>query len=631
MMVFEDKNSFKKQLLRLLSCLCLITLLAEATACTTSGGDEQSETSNPVTADITSGTIASSGTETEAPADTELLITPGELFISDELTPGLAVNKTMQSLLYLASPDNYTVDDVQIKIKAEEHGVKMNDPAAADTNLAAINAMIAGAEPGTAILFPEGKLYVAPTSMGGIAVYAKKDLVLHGENTLIVDTSYAPQATESEAYARSNIFVVYFSERITIEGFGIEYLGQTSADGRIAGIAGGYTYIEMSSEAFSADIPVEKQPISGGEVCYCLTQYDDNGVSGVEYYLSKKPAVKLEKAEAASGITGDAGRLYKIKGTYGKTGDLVACRFSSGTYSASSMTFYQSTGLILRDITIRSAPAQIAHFGLGCADIWVDRLSVKAWDGIKRYFTTNIDTLYFSGVRGRIEITDCDFEGLGDDAVNVHSRLMAVSSATGSTVSITDFSGNSSFDAAWVSTGDTLRFFKGDCSVLGDAKVTAVEGNKITVDKLPDGVGSGCTVQNREFNPVTRILRCRVSRGRARAFLIQTANALIDDCDISLTRLAGIIISPDFDKWFEAGFTDNVLIRNCTFTDCCGYAGSGVITVSGCHDGNAIPADGITGHKNITVLGCSLVFNTGHRKASSTSVRACDNLAAVDN
>lgn len=550
--------------------LCAVLALATVGSCAACGRDP--------------GGAGGDGTETEAVTHT----------ITDALTKGVSVNDSMLAMEELPAFPGYTMDQVRTRIDAGERGLRADDPAAAEENLALINRLIAEAPKDAAILFPAGTFYIAPGAMGGFDLFDKENLVLHGEGTRLINTSFVPTVADTSHYTESNFFFTNAAKNICIEGFELDYLCHTAADGVIRKVVNGYTYFTVYDEFITG----EKIPLTGGEYAYCVSLFSADGVPGEEAYLDSEEDFRLEK-------DGDEPGAFRIRGQYGKRGDQISVRLASSNIWAPLVYVSQTENLTVRDVTVRTSPTALVYVPAGSADLWVDHLTVEPAPGSQQLFASNVDGVHIAGLRGRLEMTDCRFVGMGDDALNVHSTLGWVVSADGNRVQVTNNRTHSDLEALFAAAGDTVLFYDAAMRPLGTAAVQSFSGDALVVDALPDGVGEGCTVQNISYAPVTRVLRTLVSRGRARGFLIQTKNALIEECTVENLRLPAIIVSPDFDYWYEAGFADNVLIKNNTFRGVCRISSGqvdGAVLISGCHDRLEFPAKGVYGHKNISIV-----------------------------
>ncbi|MCU6707744.1 right-handed parallel beta-helix repeat-containing protein [Paenibacillus sp. J5C_2022] len=79
--------------------------------------------------------------------------------------------------------------------------------------------------------------------------------------------------------------------------------------------------------------------------------------------------------------------------------------------------FYECSGVQVYDVTLHYIPG-MGIIGHRSENLAFTRLKVKP--GIGRVLSTNTDATHFISCKGEISFTACSFEGMGDDAVNVH-------------------------------------------------------------------------------------------------------------------------------------------------------------------------------------------------------------------
>lgn len=589
----------KKQT-RLLLCFLTILLALGLSAC--SGNGENPAESTGADSRPEESTASTTDNKTEKPGDdsdegTTGTETSGAETGGEETTEQDPLSDVMKRLL---SDDErltpFDRDRVKTTVNVVDKGVKANDVSAADRNLTLINRLISSAGEYTEIYFPAGTYYIAPTRLsGGIRLEGKKNILLRGENATLVNTSYSSRNGKNTAfYNTGNLLRTYGCENVTVEGLTLDYLVHTTAEGTVEKIEGGYTYIRLYGDWYTAE---GKTPLSGGELPFCVNLIGADGIPTSEWYLDMSKDILLEKQEDT---------LFRISGSYGKKGDRISVRLGSSAFAQATLLFERTAGLTVRDVTVNSCPGTVCMVPAGNRDFRFERYTVKTAASSPLYFAANADSIHTSGLRGKLELIDCVFDGLGDDALNIHSMLAGISALNGTQLTVTNAASGGAPDALWCQKGDTLEFFDAKMRSLGTATVVSFSGSALLVDTLPGGVDTTCSIQNVSSTPDTYISGCSVRHGRARAFLLQTKNAVITDCTFSDLRLPAVIIAPDFDDWHEAGFGENILIRNSSFTRCGADAvcrSYGAIYISGCHDFKTFPANGVIGHGNITVLG----------------------------
>ena len=126
--------------------------------------------------------------------------------------------------------------------------------------------------------------------------------------------------------------------------------------------------------------------------------------------------------------------------------------------------------------------------------------------------------------------------------------------------------------------------------------LTAGEGSTIY---FPEGVKENTILSNKTLHPSVMITGNKVYSNRARAFLLQTENVVVENCEIYGTALPAVLVAPDIVNWYEVGPGKNITIKNNTFENC-GKHFNGVIQLASSHDGN-FGRYGATVNKSIVV------------------------------
>lgn len=510
---------------------------------------------------------------------------PASTYSETPITLSLDKNEKMMSLLDLDTQIiNYTSLDSTVNVKTLDLVPDSVESAANNSKI--FNAAVKSVQKGTRIIIPSGKYYLD----GSIKLFNKKDISICGDTYVsFINTSYRPFSnTEQSQQNIANFFNVVNCSNIKIENITFDYLNHTSADGIITRIENGKTYFQAYPEFADG----EKKPLIGNEHITSVLTANDH-----VFVEEKWPDefMTLEK--------GVCDGEFSISMEIGKAGDRICCRFTTGTYISYVIHVLNTSGFVLKNLTCNSCPSGFILAPNGNSDFFFTGLNVSVKGGSQKLLGSNEDCMHIRNLSGKLVITDCNFNGIGDDALNIHSELAIVSEVSEDTVCITSGRENVALSKSYALPGETVEFFDKNYNSLGFATVRKTENGKMTLDSLPDKVNNGTFVQNVSCAPDTLIKNCKIEFGRARGLLIQTKNAVITDCTFRNIRLSGILMSPDFEYWHEAGFTENVLIQNNTFENCASLqSGFGVIHISTSHDNSSVNALCKKGHKNISIL-----------------------------
>jgi parallel beta-helix repeat protein len=252
-------------------------------------------------------------------------------------------------------------------------------------------------------------------------------------------------------------------------------------------------------------------------------------------------------------------------------------------------------------------------------NIWIDKVNVTIKPGEGRWMSTTADAFHFKDCRGDLAIANCNFEGMGDDAINVHSYFMRLDSIMDERTFVLSKGRIPSGGVFDVQIGDTLCF-GGQDSPLSLSQKMVVENvqvnriqNKIIVRSLSKlvGIKKGSVVWNSMLSPSLTVKNCNVRGNRARGILVQTSNAEISNCSFSNCSGSAIHVSCDADYWWEGPGVSNVKIINNRFTGCNFGVGSTEATLDiyallkGKHAGKGV-------HNNIQISQNTFANNHGY-------------------
>ena len=484
-------------------------------------------------------------------------------------------------------------------ITVTDLGVVANDISAASSNGTKLKNSMSSCSDGTTYVFPEGTYYVDSSAgtLGfggkGMILSGKNNITLRGQNATIVNTSY--DNTNKSYSTNSGIIVASNCSNLTIEGLNFDYQDFTSVQGVIESKGSGSVTILLDEKFTNGTY---KNALTGGEFVVSINQLTDTGTP-------------VNEVVNTSGYTATlSGNKYTISGvdngiinalTVGKT--LVA-RFSIGTASLPTFSFTSVKGLTVTDVNVYSTAADTFYATGANSNFKFTRLNIAPKSDSPTYWSSNVDGIHVLGISGYIEIDDCTFKGMGDDSLNSHSRAGKITAVSGNSVTCVDGWDNSAaLGSNWAKSGDVIRFYKSDWTLVGTATVTSFSNKTMSFNSLPSGVDNTCYMQNTALMPKITIKNSEVDGTRARAFLIRSEDVTITDNTIKNTRLAGIIMAADITKWYEMGPSANVTISGNTFENCAVStynSNYGVIAIKGCDDGGGEGfAAGV--HKNITI------------------------------
>ena len=243
---------------------------------------------------------------------------------------------------------------------------------------------------------------------------------------------------------------------------------------------------------------------------------------------------------------------------------------------------YHDTNTTLENIQVHYAEG-MGLLAQMSENITLDKFSVclRGKDD-PRYFTTQADATHFSGCKGLIRSVGGLYEGMMDDAINVHGTYLKVQKRIDDKTLVGEYMHGQSYGFEWGRPGDAVQFIESKTmEVLGEQnKVAAIE----TADK-PDGHGvkqfritfekpvdpaisevGTYGIENLEWTPEVYFADNVIRNNRARGSLFSTPKKTVVEKNVfDHTSGTAILLCGDCNGWFETGACHDVQIRNNKF------------------------------------------------------------------
>lgn len=217
-----------------------------------------------------------------------------------------------------------------------------------------------------------------------------------------------------------------------------------------------------------------------------------------------------------------------------------------------------------------------------CCDIRLNRFNVCLKENDARYFTTQADATHFSQCKGMIRSEHSLYEGMMDDAINVHGIYLKVKKRVDDNSLICSYEHNQAWGFAWGDKGDSVCFVKSTTmemlnhvNIIKEIKPydkDEVRGAKefliIFEDKLPDEIQSELSfgIENLSWTPEVVFSHNVVRNNRARGALFSSPlRTVCEDNIFDHTSGTAILLCGDCNGWYESGAVRDLLIKNNTF------------------------------------------------------------------
>ena len=394
-------------------------------------------------------------------------------------------------------------------------------------------------------------------------------------------------------------FYIRDSKNVSIEGIEMDAVHPVMTEARIEGFSDGKTVVRAIGNGRCSPV--------GSAIVF---DSRNGGIVPQSGDVPYKGAMK-ELDDGRLELAYDFSRV----GTGAKVGDIVVLRPPNRPTPA--LVIENSADTVLTDVIVHDAHGMalvaqhsenIAWRGTGSA---ADRRS-GVFPSKGRVSSTHADATHFSNVKGRVRVENCLFEGMMDDAINVHSTSLAITKVLAPNRILCQFKHFQAYGFDVFLPGEKVRFIRGTTLENGPVMTVRevakprVNEVELTLDGLiPAGYAVGDAVENADYQPTVSFVGNIVRNNRARAALFTTSRPVV--CASNLfARVSGsaVLLAGDAQKWYESGACTDVAVFGNVFSNCCasakchGYC-KGVISV--CPTVSKIAEQKVRYHRNLRV------------------------------
>lgn len=202
-------------------------------------------------------------------------------------------------------------------------------------------------------------------------------------------------------------------------------------------------------------------------------------------------------------------------------------------------------------------------------------------DDDPRYFTTQADATHFSGCKGLISSTDGLYEGMMDDAINVHGTYLKVTGRRDDRTLTARYMHSQSYGFGWGYQGDSVSIIAAPTMdpLPGLYAIASIEPLGEPLEEwlisfttpLPEGVGTDSIpygLENLTMSPEVYFARNTIRNNRARGSLFSTPRrTVVEDNLFDHTSGTAILLCGDCMGWYETGACHDVTIRRNRFVN----------------------------------------------------------------
>ncbi|MEE0945993.1 MAG: right-handed parallel beta-helix repeat-containing protein [Acutalibacteraceae bacterium] len=272
-------------------------------------------------------------------------------------------------------------------------------------------------------------------------------------------------------------------------------------------------------------------------------------------------------------------------------------------YGPSAITLSDSDDTVLKNITMYATAGMGIVVLPKCRNLTVDGLKMVTKDGSKCLMACNCDGIHLTGLYGNFIMKNCLFDGMGDDALNVHATAGTITEQTDTNTIRCGYckkGPDGVLPERWCESGDLIRVYDPvSMAHTGTFRVVSFKDGILKFDELSGTYKKGDTLQNTTFTPSLLIDNCIVRNTRARGFVIQTENVEIKNCNFFGMSSEAVKAAPDFAYWYEVGPTCNFNMHNNVIEKCGFVSNSPAISVLTNHNTGDEKVKHL--HKNVAV------------------------------
>lgn len=220
-----------------------------------------------------------------------------------------------------------------------------------------------------------------------------------------------------------------------------------------------------------------------------------------------------------------------------------------------------------------------------CENITLDRFNVcLKGSQDPRYFTTQADATHFSGCKGKIISCNGLYEGMMDDAINVHGTYLKVVKHIDDHTLVGRYMHDQAWGFEWGRVGDEVQFVRSATMELTDQtnRIASIRPyDREQVDGAREFLISfehpveaevtekeGFGIENLTWTPTVLFANNVIRNNRARGALFSTPRkTVVEDNLFDHTSGTAILLCGDCNGWFETGACREVLIRRNKFVN----------------------------------------------------------------
>lgn len=236
-----------------------------------------------------------------------------------------------------------------------------------------------------------------------------------------------------------------------------------------------------------------------------------------------------------------------------------------------AMVLYRAVNTQLNQVVFRDSQG-MALIAQRSKDITINGGGCVCDSG--RVYTVSADATHFSNCAGTISVNGAKYEGMMDDAINVHSTCLKIEKMVGDREIVARYMHPQAVGFEVFAPGEKVQFIRSQTlenhPTTGVAeRVEKLDENTLRITlraPLPAEVQVGDAIENADWYPAVNFTHCTVQHNRARGTLFTTPKpVLVQDCKFIGSSGSAILLAGDARGWYESGRCLDVKIINNLF------------------------------------------------------------------
>ncbi len=407
---------------------------------------------------------------------------------------------------------------------------------------------------------PEYKLFISnhdqqPSHRVGVPVINQQNLSITGKDCRFI------------FHGRMLPVLVMDSRNVCLKGIDISYACPFSAEGCIVAQEGNSTTLEIH--------PGSQWCVEGGKFFNKGEDWKDRVLAAIAFkpdgrmvplgrqgdIVWSARAEQLSDKRVRFAINSEKLGLSK--------GDVLVLR--SYWRPNPAMLLYRAENTKLRNVIFRNS--------MGMALLAQRSRDISITDGgcIRskgRYGTSGADATHFSNCAGHISVKKALYEGMMDDAINVHATCLGITEVISPTEIVARYMHRQAVGFEVFEPGEQVQFIHGPTlennPQLGRVKSATLQDARTLrlsfESPLPEGIGVGDALENADWHPSVHFVDNVVRHNRARGALFTTPKrVLVEHNRFYWSSGSAILLAGDAQGWYESGRCHEVIIRDNVF------------------------------------------------------------------